>query len=167
MMALKCQNAKKTNFSCCAPLSSGDLLLSYNWYIFTFIYFIFFFSFLPLSDVVHKFSLIPREGKKASKQHREQVQLLLSRWWYEDSEGGCKHRGQCYLLLPVINTIVCLPFTQLADVFDLAVSLSSLVSNETWTSDTLYLQGPPLMEKTRNITQTTRRERECDGTRIK
>lgn len=110
-MALKCQNTKKINFPCCAPLSSGDLPLSYNLYIS-----FFFFPFLPLSDVVNKFSLIPREGKKASKQHREQVQLLLSRWWYEDSVGGCKHRGQCYLLLPVINAIVCLPFTQLADV---------------------------------------------------
>lgn len=44
------------------------------------------------------------------------MQLLLVWCWCEGWVGGCKHRGQCYLLLPVINTIVCLPFTQLADV---------------------------------------------------
>lgn len=55
------------------------------------------------------------------------------------------------------NKHYCLsPFYTISGCFDLAVSLSSLVSNETWTSDMLYLQGPPLMEKTRNIRQTTR-----------
>lgn len=56
--------------------------------------------------------------------------------------GGVNTVGLCYLLLPLINTIVCLLLIQLTDVLILVFLLSSAVSNETRTPDTLHLQTP-------------------------
>lgn len=155
----------KTNLLHCLPLSSGAIRLSFI-DIFS-LFYISFLCFLPLSDVVHKFSQIPREEKKASKQHREQVELLLSRCWYKDSVGGCKHRGQCDLLLPVINTIVCLPFTQLADVL---IWLFHFHPSPVMRREPLirFISRDHLSWRKQETSDRPRAvERECDGTKIK
>lgn len=123
--------------------------------------------FLPLSDGVHKFSQIPRVEEKASKQHREQVQLLLSRCWYEDWVGGSNRRGQRYLLLPVINTIVCLPFTQLADVLIRLFHFhpSSVMRRE---PPMCFVPRDHLSWRKQETSDRPRAvERECDGAKIK
>lgn len=116
----------------------------------------------------------PLQARKKETDTRKQVnkreiekksaRLLVCCW---QQGWGFKYWGHCYLLLLLINTIVCLPFTQLTDVLIWVFLLSSAISNETRTPDTLSiseLQRPFLTEETRkHHTNHTRGEREQES----
>lgn len=77
---------------------------------------------LTLEEAVGKstqatFSRRKETNWHVNKQTKEGIKKCSIYLFSVDNRGGgYKYRGHCYLLLPLINSIVCLPFTQLTDV---------------------------------------------------